>query len=163
MDPNTDKNIDPGSYLHAAATLYDVASIKELIAPFAAADIMLPRTETELFENIREYHVCKSNGSVVGCAALHIMSPQMAELRALAVHPAHQSHGIGSDLVQHCLDEARRLGIPNVFTLTLEEKFFTRHDFIPVPRESLTQKVWSECYKCPKYDRCDETAMLYRV
>ncbi len=163
MDQNIDKPMPSESYLYTAATLYDVAAIKNLIAPFASADIMLPRTESELFENIRDYQVCKSSSRLVGCTALHIMSPKIAELRALAVHPSHQSQGIGSTLVQICINEARRLGIPSVFTLTLEEDFFSQHGFVRVPRETLTQKVWSECYKCPKYDRCDEVAMLHHV
>ena len=37
------------------ARLFDVPAIKDLITPYANADVMLHRSSSELFENIREY------------------------------------------------------------------------------------------------------------
>jgi amino-acid N-acetyltransferase len=27
----------------------------------------------------------------------------------------------------------------------------------------LPQKVWNECYRCPKFPNCDEIALVYRM
>ena len=144
----------------APATFADVRGIKTVIDPYAARDLMLPRSTEEIFENIREYRVCRAPRGVVGCVALHIFSPEIAEVRALAVHIGFEGMRIGSRLVNACLDEARSFGIPKAFTLTLEEGFFEKLGFRTVERDSLTVKVWQECYRCPKFDRCDEIAMV---
>ena len=121
---------------------------------------MLPRSTTELFENIREYVVCRESDRIIGCGSLHIASPDLAEIRALAVHPDCQRRGIGRRLVDLCLDDARAFGVARVFTLTLEPEFFAGSGFREVPHDTLTQKVWQECYRCPKFERCDEIAMV---
>ena len=143
-----------------SANFADVQQIKTIVDPYAARDLMLPRSTEEIFENIREYRVFQAGSKVVGCVALHIFSPELAEVRALAVSTGEVGMGIGTKLVEVCLAEARRFGIPRAFTLTLEEEFFAKRGFKRVDRGILTAKVWQECYRCPKFDRCDEIAMV---
>ena len=152
--------IDPRDAQITPANFADVRGIKAIIDPYAARDLMLPRTSEEIFENIREFRVSRVPSGVIGCVALHIFSPEIAEVRALAVHGDYRGVGIGSRLVAACLDEARSFGIPKAFTLTLEDGFFGGLGFRPVERNTLTLKVWQECYRCPKFDRCDEVAMV---
>jgi amino-acid N-acetyltransferase len=78
----------------------------------------------------------------------------------LAVLPEFQGQGIGRQLVDACVVEARELGIKTVFTLTLEPTFFTKCGFRRVERDTLSIKVWQECYRCPKFSKCDEIAMI---
>jgi hypothetical protein len=58
------------------------------------------------------------------------------------------------------VEEARRLQIRKVMALTYERKFFQNLGFEVVSKESLPLKVWSECFRCPKRDNCDEIAMV---
>jgi amino-acid N-acetyltransferase len=62
--------------------------------------------------------------------------------------------------VRWCIDEARRLGIRKLMSLTYEKRFFEKLGFEVVQKESLPLKVWSDCVKCPKNDNCDEIAMV---
>lgn len=142
------------------ARLFDVPAIKDLITPYANADVMLHRSSSELFENIREYIVCRVSDNIVGCGSLHIASLELAEIRALAVKRAWQNQGIGRKIVELCIAEASGLGLKRLFTLTLEPEFFSRAGFTEIAREKLTSKVWQECYRCPKFDHCDEIAMI---
>ena len=57
------------------------------------------------------------------------------------------------------VDEAEQLGIRKLMTLTYEQAFFERCGFGVVDRQTLPLKVWSECVRCPKNQRCDEIAM----
>lgn len=150
----------PNQPTFGKARLFDVPEIKALINPFAERDFMLPRTAAELFENIREYVVCRDGDRLVGCGSLHIAAPDLAEIRALAIDSEYQRRGLGRRIVDLCLDDARSYGVPLVFTLTLEPDFFAGSGFREVPRDTLTQKVWQECYRCPKFEHCDETAMV---
>ena len=141
------------------ATLFDAGAISRLIEPFARADQMLPRPVADIIENLRDYKVAFDGDELVGVAALHLMPPDTAEVRALAIADSWQGRGLGRELVERCLNEARALGIRQAFTLTLQPGFFERLGFRVSERDALTHKVWTECYKCPKYDRCDEIAL----
>jgi len=85
----------------------------------------------------------------------------IAEIRALAVHPQFQRRGLGSRIVRYLIEEARQMGIEKVFAFTLEEEFFEKLGFKPKTKEELPLQVWSECIQCPKYFQCDETGLIF--
>jgi len=142
------------------ANIYDAASMQELINSFAAKDLMLARALSEIYENIRDYFVVRDGNQVIGCAALHVNWLDLAEIKSLAVDEKKQRQGIGSSLVQACLDEAKQLGMPTVFCLTYKPAFFEKHGFQLIDRMELPRKVWVECYRCPKFPNCDEVALI---
>ncbi len=145
------------------AAIPDIQACHELINAFARQDLMLPRSLSELYENVRDLFVCEEEGRVVGCAALHVMWADLAELKSLAVAPSHQRQGVGSQLVKACLQEARDLGITRVFVLTYQREFFLKQGFAETPKDTLNHKVWSECVRCPHFPDCDEIAMDLRL
>ncbi len=145
------------------AKLNDVPQIRELINSHAERERMLFRSLSDLYENIRDFFVCEVDNKVVGCGGLQTIWADLAELKSLAVHNDYQGRGIGKQLVQAILTEARELGLPKVFTLTLEETFFLKTGFKTVSMDTLPMKVWSECIRCPKQAHCDEIAMTYEL
>lgn len=145
------------------ATIADVKSCQTLVNAFAREDLMLARSLSEMYENVRDFFVCEREGRVVGCAALHVMWEDLAEIKAAAVASEHQHQGIGAALVKACLDEARALGIPRVFVLTFRPEFFAKQGFHEVSKDTLNQKIWAECVRCPHFPDCDEIAMDLRL
>ena len=67
------------------ASLPDIPAILSLINAYAGQGIMLPRTEFELAENIRDFIVAVEDSEIVGCGALHFYTPRSAEVRSLSV------------------------------------------------------------------------------
>jgi len=124
---------------------------------------MLPRALSEVYENIRDFFVIRDGEKVVACASLHVYWSDLAELRGVAVAEEYQNQRLGGKLVGACLNEARELGIPQAFCLTYRASFFERQGFKRVDKAELPRKIWSECYRCPKFPDCDEVAMTYRV
>lgn len=145
------------------AKISDVPRIHKLINIFAGRGEMLARSLSEIYENIRDFFVVKEGKKVVGCAALHVMWSDLAEIKSVAVDGEQQKQGIGNKLVAACLDEARELGIATVFCLTYKPKFFEKLGLNEVDKMSLPQKIWTECYRCPKFPNCDETAMTIKL
>ena len=145
------------------ARISDAPQIQELIKHFADRDEMLPRSLSELYENIRDYFVVRQDEQVIACAALHVFWSDLAEIRSLAVAEDSQEQGIGAQLVEACLREAKELGIPTVFCLTYKPAFFERSGFAQVDKMELPHKVWNECYRCPKFPNCDEVALIYHL
>jgi amino-acid N-acetyltransferase len=156
------------------ARIRDVEEILELVNTFAAMNLMLPRGPQYLYENIRDFVIaCDSNVPVysdretrevlqliVACGSLHVLWEDIAEIRALAIHPDYQNLGLGSKLVEYMKEEAKQLGIRRLYTFTLTEDFFKTVGFRPQDRSELPPKVWGECSRCPKYFNCDEIGMV---
>ena len=141
------------------ATIADIKHCHAQINLFAKQDLMLPRSLSELYENVRDFFVCEDDGKFIGCCALHIMWEDLAEVKSLAVAESHHGQGIGHRLVTVCVDEARLLGMPRVFVLTYQRIFFERQGFKVVSKDTLNRKVWAECVRCPHFPDCDEIAM----
>ncbi len=145
------------------ATIRDVPQIHELINYFADNEEMLARPLSELYENIRDYLVVRQGEQVIACASLHVSWSDLAEIKSLAVTEMNQAQGVGSQLVKACLNEARELGITTVFCLTYKPAFFEKHGFRQLDKVELPRKVWTECYRCPKFPNCDEVALICRL
>ncbi|MBI5694818.1 MAG: N-acetyltransferase [Nitrospirae bacterium] len=147
------------------ATVSDVKPIKGLINLYADRGDMLPRALGELYDSLRDFHVYEDDGRVIGVAALHVGWEGLAEVRSVAVDPAYLGKGIGRALVSACLEDAKALGVREVFVLTYVDKFFRKMGFSDASHDDLPQKVWTECRnKCTKYpDTCNETAMTLNL
>ncbi|GAI19024.1 unnamed protein product, partial [marine sediment metagenome] len=126
-------------------------------------DEMLARSLSEIYENIRDYFVIRQGERVVACTALHVSWSDLAEIKSLAVTEDSQRQGIGDQLVEACLREAKELGIPTIFCLTYKPAFFEKCGFSLVDKAELPRKVWGECYRCPKFPDCDEVALIYHL
>jgi amino-acid N-acetyltransferase len=142
------------------ATIRDVPRIQEIINSHAELGKMLFKSFSQLYEDLRDFGVYEENGRVVGCCALTIIWADLAEVRSLAVDDRSRGRGIGRKLVEWSVEEARRLGIARLMSLTYEQAFFEKLGFGVVPKENLPLKVWSDCVRCPKRDECDEIAMV---
>lgn len=145
------------------ARVGDVPQISALINGYAAQGMMLPKTDAQLYNNVRDFVVADAGGKIVGCAGLKVTWHDLAEIISLAVAPEYQGLGLGTALCMPLIEEARVLGIPTVFALTYQIRFFSRLGFQIVPKPTLSQKVWQDCVVCPKQDCCDETAMILHV
>lgn len=145
------------------ARINDVTQIHELINYFADKDEMLPRPLSEIYENIRDYFVVRQGERVVACAALHICWADLAEIKSVAVADDIQKQGIGGQLIDACLKDANGLGLTTVFCLTYKPAFFEKFGFSQRDKMELPRKVWTECYRCPKFPDCDEVALIYHI
>ena len=142
------------------ATVHDVPRIAEIINSHAELGKMLFKSYTQLYEDLRDFAVFERDGKVLGCTALAIIWADLAEVRSLAVDDDYRGQGIGRKLTEWCIDDARRLQIRRIMSLTYEQAFFEKLGFDVVEKDTLPLKVWSDCVRCPKRDGCDEIAMV---
>jgi amino-acid N-acetyltransferase len=142
------------------ARISDAPVIQALIEPFASRDEMLHRSLGEICENIRDYFVAEADCEILGCCALHVDTPELAEIKALAVSPEAQGMGIGSAMIRFAVEEAEALGLKQIYALTYRPGFFTRLGFSHTEKSSLPHKVWNECARCNKFPICGEEALI---
>jgi amino-acid N-acetyltransferase len=142
------------------ARMDDVKAIHALLQFYARKGLLLGRSISSLYDQLRDF-VVYDDGGVFGVCSLHICWDDLAEIRSLAVAEEKKGRGIGDALVQACLLEARRLGINRVFTLTYQGPFFEKLDFREIDKRELPHKVWSDCLHCPQFPDCDEEAFVW--
>jgi len=145
------------------AKIPDIPQIHRLINDYAGKGEMLARPLSELYEDIRDYFVIKEGEQVLACGALHVSWSDLAEVRSIAVAEDRKKQGLGALLVAACLEEAGALGIKSIFCFTYQPDFFRRNGFIDVDKMELPRKVWTDCFRCPKFPNCDESALIYHA
>jgi amino-acid N-acetyltransferase len=137
--------------------------MQELINSFADNGELLPRSLNMLYEDLRDFILVEEEGRIVGTCALHINWEDLAEIKALTIAIPLQGKGLGRQVVEACLDEARVLGVTRVFALTYQPEFFKRIGFHEIEKAELPHKVWNECINCVKFPNCGEVAVIRSV
>ncbi len=146
------------------AKLTDVPTIHRLVNHYAVERIMLPRTLTDLYENVWEFTVVSvDDDKLLGCGALKLYNQEVAEIRSLCVDESLKSKGIGREIMEALLDEAEAFGLKTVFALTVAPAFFEKLGFRDVPRERFPTKVWRDCMRCERYTCCNEKAVTLEL
>ncbi|QPT52829.1 amino-acid N-acetyltransferase [Rothia kristinae] len=136
-----------GDDLHLRpARTADARAIGRLVAPYAEQGVLITKETVDYYEAIQEFLVIEAPGvGVAGCAALHVIWEDLAEIRTVAVDPVLTGHGIGRRLVQAQLERARDLGVSRVFCLTFEVEFFRRMGFeVMDEQEGIDPQVFAE-------------------
>ena len=144
------------------AKVEDIEGIKTVIEEFSKKGIMLPKTEEAICSSIRDFYVVKENNRIIACGALKVYWKDLAEVYSLAVTQEFRRRGIGKEILKNLLNDAKALGITNVFTLSYEQEFFKSQGFNVVNKSILPQKIWNDCCNCPKFPNCDETALIIK-
>jgi amino-acid N-acetyltransferase len=124
----------------------DVRSIRELVRPLAG-NTLTPKDAVAYYEALQQFRVAEDPGvpgRIIGCGALHVMWDELAEVRTLAVHPDFARRGLGGQLLDVLIDDARALGMRRIFCLTFEVGFFTRHGFSPIRGQAVEPDVYAE-------------------
>jgi amino-acid N-acetyltransferase len=142
------------------ALLRDATQIHDLIASYSGDGTLLPRTLPEICENIRDFVVVEDNGRILGCGALHLYGPHLAEVRSIAVFPEVKGNGAGRLLIDALMEQAARQEVTCVCLFTRIPSFFARMGFTVAVREDIPDKLYKDCLRCPRLNNCDEVAMF---
>jgi amino-acid N-acetyltransferase len=146
-----------------AATEADIDGILAIVNAYAAQNLMLPRNAEQIRRVLPDFLIAEAEGRVVGCGSNVPLTPEVTELRSLAVATEYRSSGLGRRLVEALVAKARADGFEQICALTLTESFFGRMGFTSIDRWAIPTKLWHECIYCPKFDACDEIAVMMNL
>ena len=143
------------------ALLKDATNIYELVNSLSHDGTLLRRVFAEICENVRDFTVAESDaGAFLGCGALHLYGPHLAEVRSIVVRPEAKGQGVGAKLLHALLEESEQHGVGCVCLFTRIPDFFFRYGFrVVTERAALPDKIYKDCQSCPRLYRCDEVAM----
>src|ERR1700758_3630111 len=142
------------------ALLRDAQQIHDLITSYSGDGTLLPRTLPEINENIRDFVVVEDGDRIIGCGALHLYGPHLAEVRSIAVWPEAKGNGAGRLLIDALMEQANRQEVTCVCLFTRIPSFFARMGFTVAVREDIPDKLYKDCLRCPRLHNCDEVAMF---
>lgn len=143
------------------AKLQDAVNIFELVNSLSGDGTLLRRSYAEICENVRDFAVAESEAGIfLGCGALHLYGPHLAEVRSIVVKPEAKGQGAGGKLLRALLDEAEVQGVASVCLFTRIPDFFFHFGFRVSDRTALPDKIYKDCQTCPRLYACDEVAMV---
>ena len=154
------------------ATVKDASEIFDLINYYSDQGTILPRTLTDIYDNIQKFYILKnkSTGKILGVASLQVCwsgdnGTVLGEIRSVAVDPMHGREGYGRELINHIVKEAKELKLTKLFILTYAPGIFQKYGFIETSIDGIPgRKIWQDCINCPAFppcsDKCKETPML---
>jgi amino-acid N-acetyltransferase len=150
-----------GGAIVRKAKLQDAVNIFELVNSLSGDGTLLRRSYAEICENVRDFTVAESESGVfLGCGALHLYGPHLAEVRSIVVKPEAKGQGAGGKVLQALLAEAEDQGVTAVCLFTRIPDFFFHFAFRVVDRTALPDKIYKDCQTCPRLYACDEVAMV---
>src|SRR5437016_695037 len=136
------KTVTASSTTVRRAVRADAGQILELVNPYAAQGLMLPRTLDQIASRIDSYVVAAdAGGRVIACAALEEYSPSLAEVSSVAVAPAHHGNGLGTQVVLGVERVARSRDIEELFALSLTDQFFLSLSYKPTTISRYPEKL----------------------
>jgi amino-acid N-acetyltransferase len=138
----------------------DARKLHALVSGNLEEGHLLPRTLGELAVHAERFVVAVRARRIAGCAELAPLSPHVAEVRSLAVDRNERGDGIGTLLIDEIRRRARRDGYEKLCAFTHTPGYFIHQGFSIVPHLWLTEKVFTDCVKCPLFRRCGQYAMV---
>ena len=124
---------------------------------------LLPRTLEELTVHAERFTIALRGKTIVGCAELAPLSPTVAEVRSLAVSPLVRGSGVGTRIVEELRRRARRESFEKLCAFTHTPAYFIHMGFSIVPHMWVPEKVFADCFSCPKFRQCGQFAMIVPV
>ena len=147
------------------ARIQDALEIYNLVNSLSGDGTLLRRTYAEICENVRDFtvaHAVDPDGTTefLGCGALHLYGPHLAEVRSIVLKPEAKGLGAGRELLQALIDEAAEHSILSVCLFTRIPTFFEHFGFREADRAAMPDKIYKDCQTCPRLYACDEVAMV---
>ena len=103
--------------------------------------ISLSDPQREIIDKQGQIFYAKYNGAIVGTASLLRFDDEIYELGKMAVTASAQGLGIGKVLIEHCLKEAKQIGIKKLILysntkLSNAIHLYRKYGFIEIPLEA---------------------------
>jgi amino-acid N-acetyltransferase len=138
----------------------DAKKLHALIQANLEEGHLLPRTLSELTVRAGRFVVAVRGRKVIGCAELAPLSAHVAEVRSLAVDKSARGGRVGVMIVDELRRRARREGFEKLCAFTHAPSYFIHMGFSIVPHLWLTEKIYTDCVKCPHFRQCGQYAMV---
>jgi amino-acid N-acetyltransferase len=100
----------------------DIPEILRIMSPYVEEEILLPRTEQELANQLDHFVVYEVDGILHACGAMIPSAEEKGrgEIAAITVDRTYEGFGIGKRILSYLVDRARSSGIRHLYVLTTQ-------------------------------------------
>lgn len=102
------------------AVIDDIADILRIMQDYIQKGFLIPRTQEDILEKLKDYVVYVIDNAILGCGALHPFENDCAEIAAIAVAANYRKSGVGDAVVRHLISAAQIRGYKKIFLLTTQ-------------------------------------------
>jgi len=102
------------------AVIDDIADILRIMQDYIQKGFLIPRTQEDILEKLKDYVVYVIDNAILGCGALHPFENDCAEIAAIAVAANYRKSGVGDAVVRHIISAAQIRGYKKIFLLTTQ-------------------------------------------
>ena len=147
------------------AHLQDARNIFDLVNSHSHDGTLLRRSYAEVCENVRDFTVAyrtleDGTDEFLGCGALHLYGPHLAEVRSIVVREDRRGLGAGDCILEALIAEADEHEVASVCLFTRIPDYFEHLGFRVAERDAMPDKIYKDCQTCPRLYACDEVAMV---
>jgi amino-acid N-acetyltransferase len=148
------------------AHLQDARLIFDLVNAHSGDGTLLRRSYAEICENIRDFTVAyrddptTGEDDFLGCGALHLDGPHLAEVRSIVVRQDRRGLGAGDAILEALIAEGEEHHVTSVCLFTRIPTYFEHLGFRVAERSAMPDKIYKDCQTCPRLYACDEVAMV---
>jgi amino-acid N-acetyltransferase len=152
------------------AHLQDARNIFDLVNAHSHDGTLLRRSYAEICENIRDFTVAyrtvenpdthQPEEEFLGCGALHLYGPHLAEVRSIVVREDRRGLGAGDLILEALIAEGEEHQVMSVCLFTRIPEYFEHLGFRVADRDAMPDKIYKDCQTCPRLYACDEVAMV---
>jgi amino-acid N-acetyltransferase len=102
--------------------LSDIPEVLRIMSPFVEEEILLPRGEEELEDQLEHFVVYEVDGILHACGAMipSIEDKGRGEIAAITVDRTYKGFGIGKRILSYLVDTAGNAGLKNLYVLTTQ-------------------------------------------
>lgn len=143
------------------AGIKDAIFIHGIIKKYSVEADLILRGIAEIYSHIRDYYVLEDGNRKIGVIGLHIYWEDLGEIRSFVIEKNYRGKKYSNKLLTFALNEAKSIGLKSVFVLTKIPEFFIKQGFKKISKKNLPQKIWKDCFNCPKFPDCDESPLIY--
>jgi amino-acid N-acetyltransferase len=138
----------------------DVPDILRLIEAGVEQGVNLPRSQSYVCQNLRDFVIAEEDGLVTGCASLHVLWKDFAEVRAVAMTPSAAGDELLRLMIDYLVADGRQLGVRQILAFAFNPTDYVDLGFREVAKETLPQIAWRECMNCVYFPDCKESAVI---
>ena len=102
--------------------LADIPEVLRIMSPYVEEEILLPRGEQDLVEQLDHFVVYEVDGIIHACGAMipSVQAKGRGEIAAITVDRTYKGFGIGKRILSYLVDRARNSDIKHLHVLTTQ-------------------------------------------
>ncbi len=141
--------------------------INDLINSHLSENSLIKRGAGKILKNYKNHLVALEDKKIIGTIGFKVWHGRQPEIIAFVVKKEYRGRGIGTNLLNACIQKIKQKNYKTILALTNSPSLFRKFNFKEADLDFFPEKIWQDCKNCPKNKKrftvnkpeCDEMAL----